>query len=86
MIRRAYCPDNHVIGAIGRRYKRRAASEPSRPVFPPSKAHGRWIGRSNAEDLEIVLGSATSNIRSQVSAVGGRRLDDRTTNSNLEGI
>jgi len=85
MIRRAYYPDNHVIGAIGRRDKGRAASEPSRPVFPPSRDHGRRIGRSNADDLEIEWGSATSNIRTQVSAVGGRRLGDRTK-GNLVGI
>jgi hypothetical protein len=85
MIRRANYPDNHVIGAIRRRDKRRAGSEPSRPVYPPSRDHGRWIGCSNTESVELVLATATSNICSQVSTVSGRRLDDRPS-GNLECI
>src|SRR5207237_632879 len=85
MIFRAYHPDNHVVGAIRRRDKRRAAAEPTASVYTPSRHKRRWIGCVNAESRELVLAGATSNIRSLVSTVRGRPLVDRLR-GDIEGI
>ena len=84
MILRAYHPDNHVIGAIRRRDKRRTASEPPAPVQTPSKDEGRWIGCSNFESRKFVLAGATSDIRALVSLICSRCLGDRVI-ANMQG-
>jgi hypothetical protein len=59
MILRANHPHNHVIIAICRGDKRRAATA-SDPVHVPPAGDGRWIGRSNAESgqdgVAVVVG------------------------------
>src|SRR4029077_19643894 len=71
MVLRAYDPDNHIIGAVRRRDKRRPTSVRSHTPFTDNS----WrIGCCNAESRELEFACATGNIRFLVSTVRGRGL------------
>ena len=78
MILRANCPDNHVITAIGRGDKRRAATATG-PGNIPAGSDGRWIGGSNPEggkDRVTVVVGAERDMGALFGTIGGSCLED----------
>lgn len=75
MILRANYPDDHVISAICRGDKRRAATAIA-PAHTPTAGDGGWIGRSNAESREGGGAGSERDIRALVGTIRCRCLHD----------
>jgi len=83
MILRANYPDNHVIIAISRGDKRRAATATGPGHVPTARdVDSRWIGLSNTESLEdgvaVVVG-AQRYMGALLSPIGDGCLEDSAT-------